>query len=305
MSKQVPAEHQFYQKFAKEDDEERSRSHYEHDPRFYYYFTGGEWNVYSATIWPSPDSTGTEAQQTKLDLLARQMDLKPGMRILDVGCGWGGPLTYLCKAYGVTGVGITVSPKQRDEAEARAARYGVDATFKLVNWEDFEPGEQFDAIYSDEVIVHFHELETFFRRCWDWLKMGARMVHKELHFTHKAHTVLGRTGANVNQIFGFSGNYRLLTEELQMINNAGFELTNVTQISMANYCQTMDFWLSNLFINRDAVKELVGEQVYTDFRKYLKICRWAFGTTACSLDVITSTKIDVDAILAARAAEGN
>ncbi len=200
-------------------------------------------------------------------------------------------------------MGITISPKQRDAAEARAAQYGVDAKFQLVNWEDFEPGEHFDAVYSDEVIVHFNDLTGFFRRCWSWLKLGGRMVHKELHFTHKAHTLFGRTGANVHQIFGFSGNYRLLYEELQMVNDAGFELAAVTQIPMANYCQTMDFWLNNLFVNREAVKALVGDQVYSDFRKYLKICRWAFGTTACSLDVIASTKIDPDAIIAARQAE--
>jgi cyclopropane-fatty-acyl-phospholipid synthase len=231
------------------------------------------------------------------------MGLKPGMRVLEIGCGWGGPLTYLCKTFGVTGVGVTVSQKQRDEAEARAKRYGVDAQFVLTHWEHFEPGEQFDAVFSDEVIVHFHDLEGFFKKCWTWLKPGGRMVHKELHFTHAAHTIFGRTGANVNKIFGFTGNYRLLAEELMMVNNAGFELTHVHQIDMTDYRQTMDYWLANLFENREAIKALVGEQVYTDFRKYIKICRWAFGTTACSLDVIASTKIDADAILAAKGAE--
>ncbi len=95
MSKSVETEQQLYQTYSKDEDEARSRSHYEHDPQFYYYFTGGEWNVYSATIWPTPDATGTEAQQTKLDLLARQMNLKPGMRILDVGCGWGAAHLFL------------------------------------------------------------------------------------------------------------------------------------------------------------------------------------------------------------------
>lgn len=299
----VPSEHQLYQTYSKDEDEARSRSHYEHDPRFYYYFTGGEWNVYSSLTWPTENASGTEAQEYKLRLLAEKMALKPGMRILDVGCGWGGPLTFFCKHYGVTGVGMTVSPRQRAEAEARAARHGVDAQFVLTHWEDYQPDAPFDAIYSDEVIVHFNDLVGFFRKCWDWLTPGGRMVHKELHFTHKAHTVFGRTGETVHNIFGFSGNYRLLCEELQMVNDAGFELSSVHQIPMPDYCRTMDYWLNNLFVNRAHIKEIVGDEVYSEFRKYLKICRWAFGTTACSLDVIASTKIDPAQIIAAKAAE--
>src|SRR5258708_38807800 len=124
----VPTDHQMYQSYEKTEETERSASHYEQDPRFYYYFTGGEWNVYSCILWPNADTTPTQAQEAKLDLLAQQLDLKPGMRILDVGCGWGGPLTYFCKIYGVTGVGIAVSPKQIEAAEARAAKYGVNST---------------------------------------------------------------------------------------------------------------------------------------------------------------------------------
>ena len=110
---EIPAEHQLYRAYSREEDTERSRSHYEQDPRFYYAFTGGEWNVYSGVIWPNANMTITEAQEAKLDLLAECMQLKPGMRILDVGCGWGGPLTYMCKKYGVSGIGLTVSPRQR------------------------------------------------------------------------------------------------------------------------------------------------------------------------------------------------
>jgi len=288
----IPSGHQMYQSYEKIEETERSASHYEHDPRFYYYFTGGEWNVYSCILWPNESSTPTEAQEAKLDLLARQMELKPGMRILDVGCGWGGPLTYFCKKYGVTGVGIAVSPKQISEAEERAKRYGVDAKFHLTHWEDFTDDEPFDAIYSDEVIVHFQNLGDFFSRCWNMLKMGGRMVHKELHFTHKRHTVFGRTGEHAHAVFGFSGSYRLLYDELQLLHDAGFQMVEHVQIPISQYKRTMDFWLNNLFANREAIKELVGDQTYSDFRKYIKIYRWAFDTGPLTLDVITSMKID-------------
>jgi cyclopropane-fatty-acyl-phospholipid synthase len=288
----IPQEHQLYQAYDVEEDAERSKYHYEQDPRFYYAFTGGEWNVYSCIVWPDENTTPTQAQEAKLDLLAHEMKLEPGKRILDVGCGWGGPLVYLCQKYGVTGVGITVSPKQRDEAEARAKRYGVDAQFYLTHWENYMDEQGFDAVYSDEVIVHFHYLEKFFAHTWKMLKMGGRSVHKELHYTHRKHAVYERTGEHVQSVFAFTGNYRLLADELLMLNNAGFEFVNVVHIPMTNYHRSLDFWLNNLFENREALVGLVGDQFWRDFRKYLKIVRRTFTTNAMTLDVVVSQKID-------------
>src|SRR5687767_12462584 len=95
---------QLYQSFSTEEDKQRTNVHYEQPVQFFYRMTGGEWNVYSCNLWDHA-TTDTESQEAKLDLLAQFMDLKPGQRILDVGCGWGGPLVYLCKTYGVEGVG--------------------------------------------------------------------------------------------------------------------------------------------------------------------------------------------------------
>jgi cyclopropane-fatty-acyl-phospholipid synthase len=283
-----------YEPLPVEEDAERAKSHYEHDPQFYYYHTGGEWNVYSSLYWPHENATGTEAQEAKLDILARWMDLKPGMRILDVGCGWGGPLTYFCKKYGVTGAGITVSPKQRAAAEQRAARYGVDAKFHLTHWQDFYDERGFDAIYSDEVIVHFLNLGEFFAHCWKMLKMNGRFVHKELHYTHHRHSIFGRTGEHVYKNFGESGRYRILADELQNLNDSGFELVHIDTIPMEHYRKTMDYWLNNLHTHRDELKQIAGDEAYSTFRKYLKIMRAVFNTKAMTLDVVVSEKIDPD-----------
>src|SRR5258708_6711896 len=108
---EIPAEHQLYQSYPIQEEIERVNVHYEQDPQFYYWTTGGEWNVYSSQIWANEQTTMAEAQEAKVDLMAQCMGLQPGMRLMDVGCGWGGPLTYLCKKYGVSGVGLTLSPK--------------------------------------------------------------------------------------------------------------------------------------------------------------------------------------------------
>src|SRR5687768_8297014 len=97
---------ELYQARTVDEDRERTNGHYEQPVEFFLTMTGGEWNVYSANLWDAHISSVTESQEAKLDLLAEAMQLKPGQRIMDVGCGWGGPLVYLCKKYGVSGVGL-------------------------------------------------------------------------------------------------------------------------------------------------------------------------------------------------------
>lgn len=95
-------EQQLYQPLTTEEDHTRTNLHYEQPPEFFQRITGGEWNVYSCNLWDRA-RTDTESQEAKLDLLAELMELRSGQRILDIGCGWAGPLTYLCKTYGVRG----------------------------------------------------------------------------------------------------------------------------------------------------------------------------------------------------------
>ncbi len=289
---EVPEHHQLYQTYAVEEDSQRINTHYEYDPRFYYTVTGGNWNVYSSLIWPNKDSTPAQAEEAKLDLLAECMELQPGMRILDVGCGWGGPLTYFCKKYGVSGVGVTLSEVQANEARARAARHGVDIEIYVIHWEEFSSAARFDAIYTDEVIVHFSNLNGFFAKSWDLLNLGGRFVNKELHYSHQRWTRVTRGGEHINAIYGFTGNYRLLAQELQMLNDSGFELARVHNIPITHYHRTADFWLNNMYVNRDALKSLVGDEFYTSFRKYLKLARAGFNTTAMTIDVTVARKID-------------
>src|SRR5271165_4419694 len=113
-------------KYSTEEDRERTNLHYEQPVEFFTTLTGGKWNVYSCNWWDAGVTDETTSQEAKLDLFAQLMELKPGQRILDVGCGWGGPLTYLCKRYGLHGVGLTMSPKQKEFAEARVEENGVD-----------------------------------------------------------------------------------------------------------------------------------------------------------------------------------
>ncbi len=286
-----PGGTRMYQEFELEEDTVRSAYHYEQAPAFYYLQTGGEWNVYSCLMWED-GFTITQAQEKKLDKLAECMQLKPGLHILDVGCGWGGPLTYLCKKYGVTGQGITVSPEQARAARARAARHGVAATFEVLHWKNLPEVETYDAIYSDEVIVHFFDLGSFFNKCHQILKPRGIMAHKELHWRHPRYAEVTALGDHIQKIFGFTGNYLPLWKELQLLNENGFKIEGVFEISMTDYQKTIDLWLKNLFDNRAQCKQLVGEAFYSDYRAYLKAARRFMASEVYLLDIVTSRKMD-------------
>ena len=105
--------------------------------------------VYSCGYWAQADNLD-DAQAAKLDLVCRKLKLEPGMRVLDVGCGWGEALKYAAERYGVEGVGITVS---REQAEfARELCKGLPIEIRLQDYHDID--ESFDAVYSIGMFEH-------------------------------------------------------------------------------------------------------------------------------------------------------
>src|SRR6185295_834773 len=130
-----------YRVYPKDEEVQRTNLHYARPADFFKPMTGGEWNVYSCNIWDHA-RTETESQIAKLNVFGAAANLQPGQRILDVGCGWGGPLVYLCKAFGVSGVGLTASHPQKIAGEERAAHYGVNVEIIESHWKDFQTGQK-------------------------------------------------------------------------------------------------------------------------------------------------------------------
>lgn len=276
----------FWRRYTPEQDKQRTNVHYERPPRFFTAITGGDWNVYSCNLWEGATNE-TESQERKLDLLAHRMQLQPGQRILDVGCGWGGPLVYLAKRYGVRGVGLTLSPLQKDYAERRISDHEAPAEVVECHWQDYRDPEPFDAIYTDEVIVHFNDLGGYFQKVKTLLKPGGRMLNKELHLASSTFTDVNRASVFVNEIYGETGNYRTLHEELSLADEAGFIQESVTQIDKSNYRMTLDSWEQNLLRHRVELDELVGPEYVRRFRTYLKIAKMIVQRVM-TLDVVVS-----------------
>lgn len=274
------------------EETERTVYHYERDPEFFLTITGGEWHTYSCSVWEDNFTTMTQAQEKKLDEMARMMCLEPGMKILDVGCGWGGPLTYMSHKYGTIGHGITISPIQIPSAKKLAAKYNADVTFELIHWQNLPEVETYDAIFTDEVIVHFNDLDGFFAKCHKILKPSGMMVNKEMHFKHSSYTQWSdRISQHVNKVYGYTGNYRSLLQELELVDKNNFSLEEVYDIPIEHYQKTMDLWLKYMFDNRDRLKEITTPQVYKEFRAYLKGIMLNFRHGALRLHIVGSKKM--------------
>lgn len=109
----------------------------------------GERLVYSCGYWRQADDLD-QAQLAKLDLVCRKLQLKPGMKVLDIGCGWGEALKYAAERYGVSGVGVTISAEQA--AYASELCVGLPVEIRLQDYRDID--ERFDAAFSIGMFEH-------------------------------------------------------------------------------------------------------------------------------------------------------
>ncbi|HEY6144962.1 MAG TPA: cyclopropane-fatty-acyl-phospholipid synthase family protein, partial [Solirubrobacterales bacterium] len=142
---------------SKERDARAVRHHYDVSNEFFELFIGPTM-VYSCAIWRGGEKkTLEEAQEEKLDTVARKLDIKEGERILDVGCGWGGFPLWAATKYGADVVGITLSPPQAEKARQRAEEAGVAdrVEIRVMDYRDLPAtGEKFDAIASIGMVEH-------------------------------------------------------------------------------------------------------------------------------------------------------
>jgi cyclopropane-fatty-acyl-phospholipid synthase len=142
---------------SKERDARAVRHHYDVSNEFFELFLGPTM-VYSCAIWRGGEKrTLEEAQEEKLDTVARKLAIKEGERVLDVGCGWGGFPLWAATKYGADVVGITLSPPQAERARQRAQETGVAdrVDIRVMDYRDLAgTGEKFDAIASIGMVEH-------------------------------------------------------------------------------------------------------------------------------------------------------
>jgi cyclopropane-fatty-acyl-phospholipid synthase len=246
--------------------------HYDLDGRLYSLFLDAD-QQYSCAYFDSADQSLDDAQLAKKRHLAAKLCLKPGISVLDIGCGWGGLALYLGETARARVTGITLSQEQHKRAQNRAVERGQAANvdFQLVDYRDV--AGRFDRIVSvgmfEHVGVGFYE--TFFRRCRQLLADdGIALLH-----------AIGRSGppSITNPWIAkyiFPGGYiPALSEVLPAIEREGLVVTDV-EILQLHYAETLKAWRQRFLAHRDEVLRLYDQRFVRMWEFYLACSEMAF-----------------------------
>lgn len=151
------------------NDKEKIVEHYDFASPYYQSLWGE--HIHHG-YWIRGDESKETAQIQMIEHLAQLANMKTGLRVLDIGCGFGGTSVYLAREYGARATGITISPVQVQMAKDAAAKAKVDASFLLMDAENMQFAEPFDLLWSVESISHYHDPRKFFASAAKLLKPG-------------------------------------------------------------------------------------------------------------------------------------
>jgi cyclopropane-fatty-acyl-phospholipid synthase len=255
-------------RFAQYNPATRSRRnaahHYDLNGRLYSLFLDRD-RQYSCAYFPRGDETLEEAQMAKKRHIAAKLCLdRPGLRVLDIGCGWGGTALTLARDFGAKVTGITLSQEQLTEARARAAAEGLDVTFELLDYRSMT--ESYDRIVSVGMIEHVGvgHYGSFFDTVARCLRPdGVALVH-----AIGRHGGPGSTNAWLRKYI-FPGGYSpALSEILPRIERSGLSVTDI-EILHLHYAETLRHWRRRFAANRDAIAALFDDHFCRMFEFYL------------------------------------
>ncbi|HEU0191206.1 MAG TPA: cyclopropane mycolic acid synthase family methyltransferase [Mycobacterium sp.] len=261
------------------------QAHYDLSDEFFALFLDPS-RTYSCAYFERDDMTLQQAQLAKIDLALGKLDLRPGMTLLDIGCGWGATLKRAVEKYDVNVVGLTLSRNQAAHVQKLFDRMDSPRARKvlLAGWEEFH--EPVDRIVSIGAFEHFgHDrYDAFFETAHDALPVDGVML---------LHTITGLTGKQMVER-GMPLSFELarflkfiITEifpggrlpSIEMVEDrswhAGLTLTR-RQSLQPHYAKTLDRWATALEANRDKAIEIQSEEVYDRYMKYLTGCANGF-----------------------------
>ncbi|HEX2901890.1 MAG TPA: cyclopropane-fatty-acyl-phospholipid synthase family protein, partial [Jatrophihabitans sp.] len=224
--------------------------------------------AYSSGYYEQWDNSLADAQRAKLDLICRKLGLQPGMRLLDVGCGWGSLSLHAAEHYGVRVLGVTLSRQQHEFISKRIAERGLADRLEVRVQDYRELREQpFDAVASIEMGEHVgqHNYPTYAGQLFAHLKPGGRLLLQQM--SRHAGTAPGG-GAFIENYIAPDMHMRPLSETLGFLERAGFEIRDV-QALREHYVRTVEGWLDTFESHYADAVAMVGEEMARVWRLYL------------------------------------
>jgi cyclopropane-fatty-acyl-phospholipid synthase len=278
---------------TKARDSEAISHHYDVSNRFYEYVLGPSM-AYTCAVYPTEEATLEQAQENKFDLVSRKLALRPGMRLLDVGCGWGGMVMHAAKHYGVRALGVTLSRRQAEWAQQAIADAGLSDLAEVRHLDYRDVAEtNFDAISSIGLTEHIGEANVpdYFRFLYGKLRPGGRLLN---HCITRPDGHQGaRTGAFIDRYVFPDGELESPGELVTMMHDIGFEVRHEENFR-EHYAKTLRGWCENLDANWDGAVEEVGNGLARVWRLYMAGSRLGFQRNFIQLHQILGVKLDGD-----------
>ncbi|GAA0376874.1 cyclopropane-fatty-acyl-phospholipid synthase [Acrocarpospora corrugata] len=277
---------------AKQRDAEAIHHHYDVSNRFYEWVLGPSM-AYTCATYPTPDATLEEAQHTKFDLVAKKLDLKPGMRLLDVGCGWGSMVRHAAREYGVKALGVTLSRQQAEWAQKAIAEEGLGdlAEVRYLDYRDVAESD-FDVISSIGLTEHIgrDQLASYFSFLYDKLKPGGRLLnHCITRPTGKERTI--NKGGFINRYVFPDGELESVGTLIREMEDTGFEIRHEENLR-EHYAQTLQHWCANLDDHWDEAVREVGQGTARVWRLYMAGCVVGFERNKIQLHQVLGVRLD-------------
>jgi cyclopropane-fatty-acyl-phospholipid synthase len=249
--------------------------HYDLDDRLYALFLDRDWQ-YSCAYFVTGKETLDEAQAAKKRHIAAKLLLdRPGMRVLDIGCGWGGMALTLARDYGARVLGITLSTEQLARARSRAAEAGLAdrVQFELLDYRDPALSGPFDRVVSVGMFEHvgINHYDTFFRRVNGLLAPGGVAL---IHAIGRSARPQATNPWLARYIF--PGGYSpALSEVLPAVERSGLIATDI-EVLRLHYAETLRHWRRRFAARRTDAAALFDERFCRMFELYLAGSELAF-----------------------------
>ena len=260
------------------DRDARAVAHHYDVGNDFYALVLGPTMVYSCAVW-TDESVGLDAaQEAKLDLICRKLGLAPGMRLLDVGCGWGSLALHAARRYGAEVVGITLSTEQAGLARERVAEAGLAerVTIRIQDYRDVDDGP-FDAVSSIGMAEHVGRarmaqyVDVLFRA----LRPGGRLLHHAIAWSGP--DTGGPDDSFITRYVFPDGELLRLAETVAALEGGGLEIIDVEALRR-HYALTLRAWVERLEKNWHAAVHLAGAGRARVWRLYMAGSALAFET---------------------------
>ncbi len=227
--------------------------------------------VYSCAYFGTPDEDLDMAQERKLDYICRKLRLRPGERLLDIGCGWGGLLIYAAQHYGVEADGITLSPQQAKLARERIKEAGLEnrCHVDICDYRELGKPQGYDKLVSVGMFEHVGAalLPTYFKQAWELLRPGGVFLNHGIAL-HSNAAVIGLDF--IHRYVFPDGEVVPLGNTLRAAETSGFEVRDVESLR-EHYVYTLRNWTRRLEEHSDEVKRITCEVTYRIWRLFMSM----------------------------------